>query len=88
VVEAWWAESRRDAPDHRDTEVDLSDSRLESIDDVAGCFELAEAAGRGDEIELDAGEQLAKLIVQLAGDARPLFLAHLFETLRQSRIEI
>ena len=41
-----------------------------------------------DEIELDAGEQLAEFVVQLARDARPLFFAHLLETLRQRGIEI
>ena len=41
---------------------------VEAVDDVAGRFQLVQPADGGGEIELDAGQQLAKLIVQLMGE--------------------
>ena len=88
MIEARRTEPGGNPPHHRDAEIDLADGRLQAIDDVAGRLQLAEPADGRHEIELDAGEQLAELVVQLARDARPLFFAHLLETLRQRGIEI
>jgi hypothetical protein len=64
---------------------------MEPIDNVAGGLELAEAGGPWRRNRsIDAGvDSWPSSSCSSAGDARPLFFArHLFETLRQSRIEI
>jgi uncharacterized protein with von Willebrand factor type A (vWA) domain len=88
MIEAGRTEAGRNPPHHRDAEIDLADGRLQAIHDVAWRLQLAESADGRHEIELDAGEQLTELVVQLACDARPLFFAHLLEALRQRGIEI
>jgi hypothetical protein len=70
-----------------DAEIDLANRRLQPIDDVARCLQLAQAARGGNEIELDAGKQLAQFVMELARDAGPLFLAHLLEAFGQCRIQ-
>jgi hypothetical protein len=76
-------EIARDAADHGDGEVHLSDGRLQPVDDIARCLELVQAAdGRG-KIEFDPRQELSELVVQLAGDPGALRLAHLFDALGQ-----
>ena len=68
---------------HGNPDVDLADGRLDAVDDVARRFQLTQASpGRG-KVELDPGQQLSELVVELAGDARSLLLAHLFQTFGQ-----
>src|SRR5688572_12769758 len=73
-----------DAANCGDRQIDVHHGRLDTLDDIRRrllLFELLDSAG---EAELDAGEQLSELVVQLAGDARPLELPHLLEALGQS----
>jgi hypothetical protein len=72
----------RNATDHRYADVDLAHRRLQLVDHVAGRLQLLQPAQRRSEIELDAGEQLPEFVVQLAGEAGALFLAHPFDPLR------
>ena len=88
VVEAGWPQAGRDSPHHRDAQIDLSDGRLHSIDDITGRLELAQAAHCRHEIELDARQKLAELVMQLARDARTLLLAHLLESLGKGGIQV
>ena len=88
VVQPRRAQSRGNSPHHRDAEVDLADRRLQAVHNVAGRFQLAKTSDGGDEIELDAGQQLSELVVQLARNTCPFFLAHLLDTLRQRCIEL
>jgi len=72
-----------DPADHGDPDVDLTHRRLQLVDHVARRLQLLEAPQRRGEIELDPREQLAQLVVQLAGNPRALLLAHPLDTLRQ-----
>ena len=87
MVEAGGTQPGRNPPDHRDAQIDLADRGLQAVHDVAGRLQLAQAARRGDKIELDTGEQLAELVVELPRDAGPLLLAHLLEAFGQGRIK-
>src|SRR5262249_27702669 len=73
----------RDPAYRRDAEIDLSNGRLEAVDDICGCLDLAQTPNHGTEIQFDAREELAKLIVQVPGGARALLFAHLLDSLRQ-----
>ena len=77
-----------DPAHHCDAEINLPDRRLQPIDDIARCLEFTEPSDGGDEIQLDAGEQLAQLVVQLPRDPGALFFTHLLETLGQGRVQI
>ncbi|HEU5259424.1 MAG TPA: hypothetical protein VFU28_25735 [Vicinamibacterales bacterium] len=88
VVETWRTQARGNAAHHRDAQIDLPDGRLEPIDNISGRLEFAQPPDGGYEIQLDAGEQLAQLVVQLACDPGALFFTHLLETLGQGGIQI
>jgi hypothetical protein len=55
---------------------------LEAIDDFALNRCVAKAADRRGKIQLDPGEELTELVVELARDARALLFPHLFDALR------
>jgi hypothetical protein len=87
VIEAGRPQPRGDATNHRDAEVDLADGGLQPIDDVTGRFQFVQPPRGAREIELDAGEQLTQFVVQLAGNPRPFFLAHLLEAFGECGVE-
>jgi hypothetical protein len=88
VVQTWRTQARRNASHHCDAQIDLPDGRLEPIDNISGRLEFAEPTDGGPEIQLDAGEQLTQLVVQLACDSGALFFTHLLDALGQGGVQI
>ncbi len=64
-----------------DADFDQSHQRLQLVDELNAGFRLAlsQFVHQPHEFQLQAGQNLTQLIVQLACDARPLILARIFQ---------
>ena len=66
-----------------EADLDQADQRLDAIDRLAIDALLPQRAGGPRQFELDGGQRLAKLVMQLAREIRPLFFARRLYARRQ-----
>ena len=79
VIEGSRAQVRGNAAHHGNGDIHLADGRLEAIGHVARCLQLTQARGPSPRNPALIRSTVVQLVVQLAGDARALFFAHLFD---------
>ena len=74
-----------DLPHRLDADLDQADQRLQLVDELNPRLRIAlsELGHQPHELQLQAGQHLPELVVQLAREPRPLFLARRFQTQRQ-----
>ena len=75
----------RNLADRLDAHLDQPDQRLQLVDELNARLRLAvaELIDQPHELELQARQHLAELVVQLSGDSRALFLARQLQSKRE-----
>ena len=75
----------RDLTDRLNAHFDQSDQRLQLVDQLNARLRLgvAQLIDQPHELELEAREHLAELVVKLAGDSRALFLSRGLQSKRE-----